>query len=299
MTRAGRTSPFENDWPLGWYLHRPDCGLTWSDTIVGGPYRDGRPDHHHGRNREMSNGFRRASAWLLLGVAAVFLLGINLVVAPGPASADPASARRILKAMSDYEWPAASVRALRRRLEIITPQIETIHLVASGDLRSAGRTVFVHRTGGYNDVQLFSNGQTATIVDTDNHLMRTCIARQVDQLINRFSNNNIAMPAADLLLTNSYDELMRDVLTAAQVGLGVVDGVECNHLAFRNADVDWQIWIRTGDRPLPCRYVITSKTIAGGPQYEVTFHDWVVNPATPGAFTYAPPSGSTQVPAGT
>src|ERR1039458_8809958 len=29
------------------------------------------------------------------------------------------------------------------------------------------------------------------------------------------------------------------------------DGVECEHLAFRNNDVDWQIWIQLGSRPIP------------------------------------------------
>jgi hypothetical protein len=249
----------------------------------------------------MSLGFpSRFGRWLLLGVAAVLLLSVNQIVAASPNSGDPAEARRILKSMSDYMAGQQNLSArFDVSMEIITPQIETIQFVASGDIMlNRPNNLRVHRTGGYNDIQLFSNGQTATIVDTDRHSYASLPSPgTTDQLINLLQQQHgIAMPAADLLLTNSYDELMRDVLTAAHIGLGVVDGVECNHLAFRNADVDWQIWIRTGDRPLPCRYVITSKTIAGGPQYEVTFHDWVVNPATPGAFTYAPPSGSTQVP---
>jgi hypothetical protein len=104
------------------------------------------------------------------------------------------------------------------------------------------------------------------------------------------------MPGADLLLTTSFAELTRDVLTARHIGLGVINGVECQHLAFRNGDVDWQIWIRTGDRPLPCRYVITSKTLAGGPQYTVTFTDWAVNSAAASSsFAYNPPSGTNEV----
>jgi hypothetical protein len=53
------------------------------------------------------------------------------------------------------------------------------------------------------------------------------------------------------------------------MGRGVIDGVECEHLAFRNFDTDWQLWVEVGDRPIPRKLVITSKTISGGPQYTV------------------------------
>ena len=42
---------------------------------------------------------------------------------------------------------------------------------------------------------------------------------------------------------------MAGVLEAKHIGRGVVEGVECEHLAFRNLDTDWQIWVEVGDRP--------------------------------------------------
>ena len=59
------------------------------------------------------------------------------------------------------------------------------------------------------------------------------------------------MPGTDLLLTSSFDELMQGVIDGKHIGQGVIDGVECEHLAFRNADTDWQIWVETGARPIP------------------------------------------------
>jgi hypothetical protein len=50
--------------------------------------------------------------------------------------------------------------------------------------------------------------------------------------------------------------------------------MECDFLAFRTEEVDWQIWIAQGDQPYPCRYVITSKKIADGPQYSIQIRDW-------------------------
>ncbi len=38
-----------------------------------------------------------------------------------------------------------------------------------------------------------------------------------------------------------------DVLEAKHMGHGVIDGVECDHLAFRNFDTDWQLWVEVGE----------------------------------------------------
>jgi hypothetical protein len=69
-------------------------------------------------------------------------------------------------------------------------------------------------------------------------------------------------------------ELMPLVVDAKDLGSGVIRGVECDHLAFRTKEVDWQIWIAHGDRPYPCRYVITSTDVPGDPQYTIDVRTW-------------------------
>ena len=48
----------------------------------------------------------------------------------------------------------------------------------------------------------------------------------------------------------------------------------CSVKYIVSKEVDWQIWIAQGDRPYPCRYVITSKLVANGPQYSIQIKDW-------------------------
>ncbi|CDM61995.1 DUF2092 domain-containing protein [Rhizobium favelukesii] len=81
-------------------------------------------------------------------------------------------------------------------------------------------------------------------------------------------------PGADLLLPNVYDELMADVIDVKDLGSGVNGGTECDHLAFRNKDVDWQIWIARGEHPYPCRYVVTDKQVDRAPRYTIQIRDW-------------------------
>lgn len=88
---------------------------------------------------------------------------------------------------------------------------------------------------------------------------------------------NITAPGIDLLHKNSYERLSNALLSGFYVGKSVIDGIECHHLAFRNTEVDWQIWIQTGNKPLPKKYLITSRWITGSPQYTTTM-DWNLAP---------------------
>jgi hypothetical protein len=86
-----------------------------------------------------------------------------------------------------------------------------------------------------------------------------------------------------------------NVIFARHIGQGVIDGVECEHLAFRGVDTDWQIWIESGSRPVPRKYVITSKTLAGAPQYTLRIKDWKTDPiADADAFIFKPPADATR-----
>ena len=97
----------------------------------------------------------------------------------------------------------------------------------------------------------------------------------IDQLVDVLRDKyHRPVPAADLLMADPYKELMPDVTDAKDLGSGVIRGTECDHLAFRTKEVDWQIWIAQGARPYPCRYVITSKKVTGWPQYTLDIWGW-------------------------
>ena len=56
------------------------------------------------------------------------------------------------------------------------------------------------------------------------------------------------IPGADLLVTNVFDVLSKDVVQAKYIGPAVIGGVECDHVAFRNDDTDWQLWVQKGSQ---------------------------------------------------
>jgi hypothetical protein len=115
----------------------------------------------------------------------------------------------------------------------------------------------------------------------------------IDQLRDKFHRQ---LPGADLLGSNVYDALMTDVTDVKDLGSGVIDGKECDHLAFRAKDTDWQIWIAQGDQPYPCRYVITSKGVDQAPQFTMTIRDWKASAtASSSDYSFKPPAGATKM----
>jgi hypothetical protein len=111
----------------------------------------------------------------------------------------------------------------------------------------------------------------------------------VDELREKYGR---PLPAADLLMSNPYDELMNEVTDAKDLGSGVIGGMECDHLAFRTKDVDWQIWIAQGDAPHPCRYTITSKEMEYSPQYTIDVRNWG---SQVGDYAFAAPAGASKI----
>jgi len=117
----------------------------------------------------------------------------------------------------------------------------------------------------------------------------------IDDAINNLRDFGIEAAGADLIFGDLYDGMMEGVLSADYWGLAVVNGIEAHHLGFREDEVDWQIWVQTGETPVPLKYVITTKWMTGAPQTSMRLRNWNLNPDFDSElFIFTPPEGSTQ-----
>ncbi|MCP4286169.1 MAG: DUF2092 domain-containing protein [Gammaproteobacteria bacterium] len=192
--------------------------------------------------------------------------------------ADEADAKRLLKAMTDY---MAIQRAISFEydaiLEVVTKEQQRLALASSGDITlNRPDKIRATRSGGFADIEISFDGKSLTILGKYlNTYAQQEVPGTIDDLVDELRvKHNRPLPAADLLLSASYDALMLDVVDIKDLGSGVIGGVECDYLAFRAKEVDWQIWIAQGERPYPCQYSITSKLIDGEPQYTIQIRDW-------------------------
>ena len=187
-------------------------------------------------------------------------------------------AGKVLRTMADFITGQQTIwMTFDSDIEVITSELQKLQFTSSGQvlLRRPDK-VRATRAGGYADVELVFDGTTASVLGKNiNAFAQAEAPGTVDELIDRLRERfNVAMPGADLLLTRVYDELMDGVIDAKHIGHGVIDGVDCDHLAFRTHDVDWQVWVEIGARPIPRKYVITNKSVSGAPQYTLRIKEW-------------------------
>lgn len=198
--------------------------------------------------------------------------------------------------MSDYLAKQQTFSAtFNTDIEVVTPDLQKIQFASSGQVTvSRPNKVHAARTGGFADIEMIFDGKQVTIHSKDAKSFAQIDAPgTIDELVVKLESDGHALPGADLLLSNVYDALNAGVVDAKHIGTGVIGGVECEHLAFRNADTDWQLWVRTGAEPIPCKYVITSKAVTGAPQYTLAINSWSAEAKDD--FTFAPPADSKRV----
>lgn len=232
---------------------------------------------------------------------AVSALALGLVVFAAqvtPARADEAQARGILTAMTDYLGAQQSLSFdVDSTIEVVTTDGSKVAIASSGSVAmERPDKIRLRRHGGFATVEMTFDGQVLSVANLDANVYgQSNVPGTVDDLIDTLREEYlIPLPAADLLDSGAGEVLLADVTEVRDLGSGVIRGEECDHLAFRSSEVDWQIWIAQGEVPRPCRFVITSREIEGWPQYTLEFSAWGRGAIEP-AFVFEAPAGATMV----
>jgi len=220
--------------------------------------------------------------------------------AGGGQDASAQNARSLLKAMSDYLAAQKSISlAYDSVFEVVSADHQKLQIAMSGtvDLSRPDKLRTTRKTG-FSDTETIYDGKTLTFFGKGkNAYMQADVTGTTDAVIDQLRDKfHRQLPGADLLGSNVYDALMTDVTDVKDLGSGVIDGKECDHLAFRAKDTDWQIWIAQGGQPYPCRYVITSKGVDQAPEFTMTVRDWKASTAASSSdYSFKPPSGATKM----
>jgi hypothetical protein len=97
------------------------------------------------------------------------------------------------------------------------------------------------------------------------------------------------LPLADLFYWGTEKSPVNELRAATKVGGSTVKGVACEHYAFRQRDVDWEICIEPGGRPLPRKMIITTTTEPTRPQHSMVL-TWDLAPRLDDTdFAFTPP----------
>ncbi len=114
----------------------------------------------------------------------------------------------------------------------------------------------------------------------------------IDKLEERYG---VELPLSDLFLFGTPAAPLDKIESAMNAGQDFIDDDLCDHYAFRQGKIDWQIWIATGSKPLPRKIVITNRADEARPQ-SVSLIDWNLKPTfKDSVFKFTPPKGATKI----
>ncbi len=217
--------------------------------------------------------------------------------APG---AGGAWADTLLRQMGDY---LRSAEQFKFRTEVTTERVMKTgqKLQFSRNARVYVRRpnkLFAKVTGDLENERIWYDGEHFTILDRNANEYETAkVPGDLDKALDHMARTyGESSPLADLVYSDPYSIMIENVKTGYYVGLHEIRGVKCHHLAFTQDNIDWQIWIEDGGRPVPCKAVITYKNVESEPQFTALLYDWDFSPHLPDAlFKFYPPAGAVRV----
>ena len=134
-------------------------------------------------------------------------------------------------------------------------------------------------TGDRRHERLYYDGKTFTVFGPNTGYYATfaapgTLAELKDVLEKQYA---IDLPLADLFYWGTDRDGRAAIQAATRVGTANVDGFVTDHYAFRQKDVDWELWIEQGSRPVPRKLVITTTAEKSRPQH-ATVLNWDLSP---------------------
>lgn len=243
-----------------------------------------------------------ARARTALGLAACALVGL-LALSGAAADDKPAIDPRAdewVKRMSDYLSKA--------RFFSVNAEIWQDVRLSTGQQVQAGRnlTLQVRRPNRLHaqvhstrrDREMLYDGSAVTLFNRVQKFYGTIPASgSLDQVMDLAAERfGIDMPLEDFVRSDPHKDLLQKATSGTDIGPVTVMGSPCEHLAFTQDDIDWQIWIEQGPTPVPRKFIITYKDEPDSPQYTAIFSHWDFLTELPDfVFKFEPPTGASRI----
>ena len=221
----------------------------------------------------------RPTSGLLVAAAMIVAAGCNRA----PETLTPEAA----KAKGD-----ALLQEMSRNLSALQTFAYSVDEVRTGgdgkEIERVSRRTIVRRpsaltfttTGADRDGQAWYDGKQITFISNRAKVWaRGPMPGTLDEALDFLAAEyDVRMPAADLLYSNPYEALMTSDTTGGWVDVQQIDGRTCDHLAYQQAAVDWEIWLNETTR-LPCQAKIVYKNEPGQPSTTMTPREFEESPA--------------------
>jgi hypothetical protein len=155
--------------------------------------------------------------------------------------------------------------------------------------------IFSERRGEQIEQNFFYDGKTLTLCNPLDKVYATVPAPPTINGALDYVRDTLGLMilVSDLVYTNSFELLMKNVSYAAVVGKSVVNGFTCDHLLFVSPGVEFQVFVADSNPPLPMKYVVTDISTCARLSVSTVMSKWDLTPDAPDSlFTFVPPKGA-------
>lgn len=151
---------------------------------------------------------------------------------------------------------------------------------------------------GLNTKELyFHDGELTVFNSANNFYAQANIPREIDAALEfALEEMEIEAPLLDMI----YKDVTERLITSNETILYLQDkariaGTDCHHIAIRGAELDVQLWVQQGDRPMTRKIILTSKWEGGSPRFEANL-TWDLAPDfDSGIFEFRAPENATRI----
>jgi len=153
--------------------------------------------------------------------------------------------------------------------------------------------------GDEQNKQILFNGKTLTVYDADKAMyavIESPSTLTIDEVLDKAKEYRLTLAILDVGRSNFGDNLLKNVVKSAYVGLSNVGDIFCHHVAFAKNDISYQLWIEEGDKPFLRKFTVTLKTNPAMPTWTAEITDWNLAPVLPEGWTeFVPKAGMQKI----
>jgi hypothetical protein len=248
----------------------------------------------------------------LHGIALLLLVSLALATAAGQAQQRPAPAAPPASmpavdpdAIAAMDRMGAYLRTLKTfQVEAVTTREDVLDdgqkVLWSGVVNLLAQMpdrLRAEVTSDKQDRMYFYDGKNFTLwARRPNYYATVAAPPTLGQLADTLEDKyGLEVPLVDLFRWGAPGRTRARITAASEIGPSSVGGTTCQHYAYRQDGLDWQLWIQLGAYPLPRKLVITTTTDAARPQSSAIY-TWNLAPsADDSVFTFAPPTGAKKI----
>ena len=243
---------------------------------------------------------------LVLSLLAVSLAapGIHAQTAPAgtaqPAAnaVDPAS----IQALKDMGAHLQKLKRFQVSTEVTGERVladgQKLQHMATADMNvDRPNRLRARMSSARSERELFYDGKTVILyTPAQKYYSKVEFAGNLGELIKKLEERyGVEVPLSDLFVWGTPAAPLDKIESAMNAGQDFIDEDLCDHYAFRQGKIDWQIWVSTGSKPLPRKIVITNRADDARPQ-SVSLLDWNLKPTfTDSTFKFTPRKGTSAI----